>query len=285
MKKRWFSAIGGGALALLLLTPSTSSAQVLFGLGFPFGGFGLYGGWGGYGPFGPWGGRVMGPVGYNYYIPQTPSVTYNTTVPLYSGLMPVNNNNSFFRTSINNPAFNPQGGYAMNNPFYYSSPSATVVSGGLRPLSNNISNVAFAQSRNPDQRASISVRVPSIATVWIGDEMTRETGRDRLFHSPPLDPDKRYLYTVRARWTDPDGKEHNQKTTVRVSAGNTSRVAFPLMDEESKTDTPKKEVKPKPDTKNTGKEGEAKPSRGPAKEGEAKPKKDNSKGSDSKDKE
>jgi uncharacterized protein (TIGR03000 family) len=292
MMKRWFAAIGGGALALVLLSPSTSSAQVLFG--FPFGmyGMGMYGMYGGYGMYGMMGmrGMMMGPVGYNYYMPQNvPSITYNNYVPLYSGLTPSNMTGAFNRTAVANPGlYNST--YASNSGlYYYTAPTMTAVSGGLRSTRTGVSNAAFnAAGGTVDNRATIEVQVPASARVWFEGELTRETGRDRMFRSPPLTPEKNYRYTVRARWTNATGKSVEQTETVQVSAGHTSRVVFPkpvTKEEPKKKPAPPKETKPEKPKGKPGPEGAVKPKAGSEKGSEAKPKKINpGKGSAEKEK-
>jgi uncharacterized protein (TIGR03000 family) len=74
--------------------------------------------------------------------------------------------------------------------------------------------------------ATIEVRVPAGAEIWVDDDKTRQTGPVRVFRSPPLEKGKEYHYEVRARWTLA-GKEVEQTQTVAVQGGGSARVAFP----------------------------------------------------------
>jgi uncharacterized protein (TIGR03000 family) len=74
--------------------------------------------------------------------------------------------------------------------------------------------------------ATIEVRVPAGAEIWIDDEKTRQTGPVRVFRSPPLEKGKEYPYAVRARWSLA-GKPVEQTQTVAVQGGVRARVNFP----------------------------------------------------------
>jgi uncharacterized protein (TIGR03000 family) len=72
----------------------------------------------------------------------------------------------------------------------------------------------------------INVRVPVDAEVWVEGARTTQAGRMRRFVSPPLDPDRNYTYTVRARWHDNDDVEVDRTRKVQVSAGDAITVNF-----------------------------------------------------------
>jgi len=74
--------------------------------------------------------------------------------------------------------------------------------------------------------ATIEVRVPAGAEIWVDDDKTRQTGPVRVFRSPPLEEGKEYHYEVRARWSVA-GKPVEQTQTVAVQGGGRARVDFP----------------------------------------------------------
>jgi uncharacterized protein (TIGR03000 family) len=76
-----------------------------------------------------------------------------------------------------------------------------------------------------DNTAMIHLRVPGDATVWVEGERTQQTGTERDFVSPPLDPGKDYSYRIKARWTE-DGKPIEKTKKVMVHANETSNVDF-----------------------------------------------------------
>jgi uncharacterized protein (TIGR03000 family) len=80
--------------------------------------------------------------------------------------------------------------------------------------------------RGPAQdSAKLDVRVPADAVVWVEGQKTAQTGADRVYVSPPLEPGKEYLYDVKARW-ERGGKPVERTRTVRVRAGQRVPVEF-----------------------------------------------------------
>jgi len=79
---------------------------------------------------------------------------------------------------------------------------------------------------NSSKDARVHVAVPANAEVWFGGFKTSQTGTDRVYQSPPLDPGKAYRYEVRARWTAANGKVVDRNREVRVRAGQSARVDF-----------------------------------------------------------
>ena len=78
-----------------------------------------------------------------------------------------------------------------------------------------------------DTRVQITVTVPVDAQLWFEGTATTSSGPVRVFHSPPLQLGKQYVYEVRARWTE-NGQEVNQTQQVQVAAGSRVQVHFPL---------------------------------------------------------
>ncbi|HZZ77200.1 MAG TPA: TIGR03000 domain-containing protein [Gemmataceae bacterium] len=77
---------------------------------------------------------------------------------------------------------------------------------------------------------TFDVTVPTAdATVLVGGTATKQTGLVRTFQTPALVADKRYTYTVEARWTDNTGKQQAQTTTFDFLLGEPTRhIVFPL---------------------------------------------------------
>jgi len=73
--------------------------------------------------------------------------------------------------------------------------------------------------------ASIVVRVPAGAKVYIDNNLMKSTATERVFKSPALEPGESYFYMVRAI-VEKDGKEIEEVRKVSVRAGEKSLVAF-----------------------------------------------------------
>jgi uncharacterized protein (TIGR03000 family) len=84
-------------------------------------------------------------------------------------------------------------------------------------------------ARATDTPARITLSVPAGARVWFDGTPTTATGAVREFSTPPLRPDARYAYDVRARWTE-NGREVTQALQVEVLAGAHVNVTFPVQE-------------------------------------------------------
>ncbi len=73
--------------------------------------------------------------------------------------------------------------------------------------------------------ATMDVRVPADAEVWVAGARTGQRGTARTYVSPHLEPDQRYSYEIRARWTE-GGKEVDRTRQISVRAGETVKVDF-----------------------------------------------------------
>lgn len=78
-----------------------------------------------------------------------------------------------------------------------------------------------------DPLAHFLVQVPGDAEVWLEGVKMHQTGPDRRFASPPLEPGIRYGYTVRARWLQ-DGQMMDQTQVLTVRAGAWVSIHFPV---------------------------------------------------------
>jgi uncharacterized protein (TIGR03000 family) len=78
----------------------------------------------------------------------------------------------------------------------------------------------------PEDPASLEVKVPDNATVWIDGRKTQQTGSVRLFNTPPLSTSGVYTYDVRAAWTDSSGTQVVRTQSVSVSPKQRATVDF-----------------------------------------------------------
>ncbi len=106
-----------------------------------------------------------------------------------------------------------------------------------------------AQQAGQGQSAILRVTVPENARVEIDGFQTKAKGGVRLFESPPLVAGKKYVYAVKATWTQ-DGKDVVREQAVTVEAGKTSEVdlrqaaaAKPAVETKAE---PKKDATPEP---------------------------------------
>ena len=105
--------------------------------------------------------------------------------------------------------------------FYYgseNSPTVAVgsVSRGYRAnYAPEISNVATIH---------VLVQDPN-ARVYFDDTQTAQTGAERMFTSPELDPAKTFTYAVKATWME-NGKEMTRTQEVRVKGGHMTTIDF-----------------------------------------------------------
>ena len=79
----------------------------------------------------------------------------------------------------------------------------------------------------PPGCACIVVEVPAGAEVWLEGRRSAQTGTQRVFYSPPLPPNGRYAYKIRARWPHGSGRMEQVRDVV-VQPGQRVNVQFPL---------------------------------------------------------
>ena len=66
---------------------------------------------------------------------------------------------------------------------------------------------------------TIRMQVPSGARVWLEGKETSQSGADRMFVSPSLEPGYEYVYHIRVQWTQ-NGKTVERNREVTVHAGD-----------------------------------------------------------------
>jgi uncharacterized protein (TIGR03000 family) len=252
-----FLILGSLALAALLSTTSSQVEARIYGRG--FGGFGRgigigygrgYGGYGynrgfGYGGYGLGGygyrgiGLGLGGYGYGGYGLGGYGLGYGNGYYGYSSYSP-----TYYGYSSYYPGYS---GYSSYNPGYYASGYS------LSPSYSYVPNYAYSQPQNyytdqtypsvvtastgttqrsmyynpqpTDNTARLHVIVPAGAQVWVGGEETAQTGPDRVFASPAIQPGRSYTYEVKARWMQ-EGAPVEQTKQVRVQANQTTTVDF-----------------------------------------------------------
>jgi uncharacterized protein (TIGR03000 family) len=119
-------------------------------------------------------------------------------------------------------AMTPYGSYtyAVLSPGYYD--SGPYVYGAMP--SANYSYGAYAPTQ--DNVARIGLTVPADARVWFDNNTTKQSGEMRYFETPPLAPGRQYVYDVKVRWRDKDGKEVTRTRHLGVSANSTVSVVL-----------------------------------------------------------
>jgi uncharacterized protein (TIGR03000 family) len=99
-------------------------------------------------------------------------------------------------------------------PSYYSEeyPAAT---GGA-----GYSSQAYgAMAGTMDHRVLINLRLPPNAEVWFDDQKTTETGPFRSYITPPLNPNRDFVYHIRVRWME-NGRTAEKDRRIDVHAGD-----------------------------------------------------------------
>ena len=81
-------------------------------------------------------------------------------------------------------------------------------------------------SNRIDTNATVGVRVPADATVWINGAKTNQGGTSRQFMSTGLEPGRTYTYTIRAQWKGTDGQPVDLDQSIVVQAGEKRWVNF-----------------------------------------------------------
>lgn len=85
--------------------------------------------------------------------------------------------------------------------------------------------LARAQATAANEPARLKVYLPADAVLHVDGAQTQATGEIRNFVSPPLQPGRKFVYTLRATWKE-GGKEIQRERTVRVEANQETLVDF-----------------------------------------------------------
>jgi uncharacterized protein (TIGR03000 family) len=109
--------------------------------------------------------------------------------------------------------------YYSAAPSYYAEPAYVAPTTQVRPTYYTAPAVA-------QQSVNMTVLVPTAdAQVWFDNQATTQRGMERLFHSPPLEPNQSFAYTIKARWME-NGQAVNRERRVNVQAGRNITVNF-----------------------------------------------------------
>lgn len=85
--------------------------------------------------------------------------------------------------------------------------------------------VAATIGNAQDRAVQLRVFVPQDnAKVFIDDKLTKQTGDERFFQSPPIEPGYTYRYTVVAKWWPNNYTQIIRKRTIDVRAGQTATL-------------------------------------------------------------
>lgn len=114
------------------------------------------------------------------------------------------------------------GFYNPINPAYMTPPRAP---GYTRESAQNVKLPPMDQENG--LAAVIDIKMPCFGELWVDNFPTQQLGTDRLFRSPPLEKGSEYIYVVKARWLDGEGRPVEQTQPVRVHSGQRVLVVFP----------------------------------------------------------
>jgi uncharacterized protein (TIGR03000 family) len=93
------------------------------------------------------------------------------------------------------------------------------------PMAGSTYRSFYPPDRPVPQPATLTVRVPADAEVWVQGMRINQTGKERVFVSPPLRPGPEYAYEIRAHWRQ-DGLDADWTRRVRVHAGEQVKIDF-----------------------------------------------------------
>jgi uncharacterized protein (TIGR03000 family) len=114
------------------------------------------------------------------------------------------------------------GFYNPINPAYLTPPRAP---GYTKESARNV--VLPPMNQVTGLAAIIDVKMPCFGELWVDGVPMEQLGTDRLFRSPPLEKGGEYVYTVKARWLNSEGKPVEQTQEVRVHSGERVLLVFP----------------------------------------------------------
>jgi uncharacterized protein (TIGR03000 family) len=186
-------------------------------------------------PYGSGGvGLYINKLGYLYTSPyalsrQTPYASY---IQLYPALLPPDCNVPAYPTV---PLYTTLPG---NIPLPAASPGIRTVTAADLSVASPSSGVYrsfYPSSLTPTppprrtlkpQRTHLRVHVPAQAELWFEGFRSTQSGQERTFTTPPLEPGARYGYTVRIRWTH-EGKTQELTGQIIVQGGQDRTIRLP----------------------------------------------------------
>jgi uncharacterized protein (TIGR03000 family) len=202
----------GLVVVACLATPSSARAQYFFG-GSPYG-YGM-GNWGGYG-LGNWGGYGLGGLGgYGFG-----GLPYGYGPPA---------------------GYGPPGGYGSPYNYNYNPNGAPIIVPGFaasdpvraRPAlypaipKPSPDNISAALATDEKDKARIDIKLPSHgAKVYLEGVLTKQTGLDRMFITPKLNPGAKYVMNVEVVWQTANGQNRTIRRQVAIRPGQVASLDF-----------------------------------------------------------
>ena len=204
MRKMPSLSLGTAALAVLMISTTDASAGLIRG------------------PFDYSIGPYRGSHGWSYNesygyfgVPSTSTYPYYAFFP-YTLYTPYG-----YGLRYNRFGFYGDGLYGLN-PAYLTPPRAP---GYTKEMARNV--VLPPMNQLNGLAAVIDIKMPCFGELWVDGVPTEQLGTDRLFRSPPLEKGGEYVYVLRARWLDGNGKVVDQTQEVRLHCGERMQVVFP----------------------------------------------------------
>ncbi len=106
-------------------------------------------------------------------------------------------------------------------PIYVVNPAPVVVTGApAMPPPPSLYSASPTENR-----AQIRVRLPADAILWFDGVPTTQTGPEREFTTPPLNPGNTFFYNIKARWMQ-SGQPVERTLQIPVRANETSSADF-----------------------------------------------------------
>ncbi len=131
-------------------------------------------------------------------------------------------------TSYNLYGYWPSSTYVYSTPTVVGyTPDAVDYSGYYSPPADTgLSTMAPATDEAPpqDNCVHLMVHVPADAQLWFDSTLTQQTGTEREFYSPPLNPGQTYHYDIRAHWTADNGQPVDVTRSVAVQANEWKQI-------------------------------------------------------------
>lgn len=202
------------ALGILLIpTPAWAQFRPIFNLYGSPGNYGFGGGYGGYAPRG-YGNAGYGYSGFSpYYWSGPTSVPWIVPGWAANDIPPAPRMRPTNYPAVPIPAGEDLGTLISRiYPGNASGSDITIVKGEV------------AAARPEPARLQIHLPRPD-AQLWIENTPMQQTGSERTFVSPPLDPGSKYSYSLRASWQE-NGKTQTENRKISVNAGQQVSINF-----------------------------------------------------------
>jgi uncharacterized protein (TIGR03000 family) len=114
-------------------------------------------------------------------------------------------------------------GYTVYDQSYYGTPGYANARPNYVYQPLGIQKAATVPANN---QSNIRVKLPSAeARLWFQNQPTNQSGHERIFRSPPLQPGYRYTYEIRAQWQE-NGQNVSVVRSIRVEPGQEVSVDF-----------------------------------------------------------